>query len=267
MKELAMLIAILKKISPAYFAVTGVVFIVVVPAIIIAAFPHDGLAKSMTRTELPVGGTAVLFTLAGAFWLARPLGKQSGHWPDPKAAHKELCRRAGQVSMLAALAIYFTAGLGVTVAYQGWGACEGYLREHILDGFGCVAFFAAGWSQLERHPRQVPAAEQLSKATIMLSAATAGIAAAAAFVAGGVHLDIGLIAVVGFGYGCFIWGCITSRFGLLEFALKKRGGRGAINQEYGRAVQEYLPRSATLVSGGTMAKPAPPAAAAVDTAG
>jgi hypothetical protein len=101
----------------------------------------------------------------------------------------------------------------------------------------------------------------------MLSAATAGIAAAAAFVAGGVHLDIGLIAVVGFGYGCFIWGCITSRFGLLEFALKTRGGRGAINQEYGRAVQEFLPRSATLVRGGRMTKPAPPAASASDAVG
>lgn len=257
----------LKKISPAYFAFIGLVLVVVMPAIIIVTFPHDGLARSMTRTELPVGATAVLFALAGAFWLARPLGKQSGHWPDSKAAHKELCRRAGQVSMLAALAIYFTAGLGVTVAYQGWGACEGYLRAHLLDGFGCVAFFAAGWSQLEKHPRRVPAAEQLSKATIMLSAATAGIAAAAGFVAGGVHLDIGLIAVVGFGYGCFIWGCITSRFGILEFALKRRDGRGEINEEYGRAVQAYLPRSATLVPGGSTTKPAPAAAPASDAVG
>ncbi len=236
----------LKKISPAYFALTGALIIVVMPIIIITRCPQDGLAKSMTRTELPVAAAAVLFALVGTFWLARPLGKQSGHFPGPEAAHKELCRRAGQVSTLAALAIYFTAGLGVTVAYQRWGACEGYLREHILDGFGCAAFFAAGWSQLERHPGQQAApAEQLSEATIMLSAATAGIAAAAAFVAGGIHLDVGLIAVVGFGYGCFIWGCITTRFGLLEHALKKRSDRGKVNEHYGPAVQAYLPQSAT----------------------
>lgn len=235
----------LKKISPVYFALAGTLIIVVMPIIVVARFPQDGMAKSMTRTELPVVATALLFTLAGSFWLAWPLGKQAGHWPDYEAAHKELCRRAGHVSMLAALAIYFTAGLGVTVASRG--SCETYLREHILDGFGCVAFFAAGWSQLDRHPGQqvTPAADQLSEATIMLSVATAGIAAAAAFAAGGIHLDVGLIAVVGFGYGCFIWGWITSRFGLLEHALKKRNGRGKVNKEYGQALHAYLPQSAT----------------------
>src|SRR5215469_5581993 len=103
MKELAMM----KKISPAYFASAGALIIVVMPIIVIASFPQDGLAKSMIRTDFAVVAAALLFVLAGSFWLARPLGKQAGHWPDYKEAHKELCRRAGQVSMLAALAIYF----------------------------------------------------------------------------------------------------------------------------------------------------------------
>lgn len=187
---------------------------------------------------------AVLFALAGAFWLARPLGRD---WPNDETARKELHRRCGQVSMLAALAVYFAAGLGVTVTYQkgGWGADESYLRMHILDGFGCVAFFAAAWSQLEdRHT--------LARATMLLTVATAGTAAAAAFVAEGSLLDVALMAVMGVVYGWSVWGYITYR-------LRRAAAKRSDTDRYGLAIQTSISqlRFKRVVPVGTPGAPEP----------
>jgi hypothetical protein len=169
------------------------------------ALPHDGLMKTLlTSTAYIAGPVAAAFAIFGSFWLAWPLSTslESEDCYKAEAALELYRRRRAQVSMMAALLIYYAAGLGMTVASHGWSASESYLRDHILDGFGCAAFFAVGWSQMERHA---------NRGTGLLSAATAGIAAAAAFQAHGTSGDVALLAGLGWVYGLFIWGYITGK--------------------------------------------------------
>lgn len=166
--------------------------------------------KALFITGLIGGLTANAFKNIGLPWLEGPLVKslEPGDHHEAKEALEKYHRRRMQASMAAALVTYFAAGLGVTIAYHGggsaWVACVKYLRAHLLDGFGCAGFFTVGWSQMDRHSKW---------ADELLSLATAGIAAAAAFVAGGTSTDVVVISFLGYVFGYRIWGSITRHLG------------------------------------------------------
>ena len=154
-----------------------------------------------------IGTLAGVMGFAVAFWVSFRLSNLYGPMGQlPRAAEVEAALRRYElrrdtVSTLVALVTYFIAGLWVTVSYKGgWPAVEGYLRAHLMDGFGYALFFALGWKQLERHA---------ARALRLFGLATAVVAAGAAFAAGGSWLQINLAAALGLLFGQYMWEIIT----------------------------------------------------------
>jgi tetratricopeptide (TPR) repeat protein len=154
-----------------------------------------------------IGTLAGVMGFAVAFWVSfrlntlyGPMG-QLPRAPEVEAALHRYELRRDTVSALVALVTYFIAGLWITVSYKGgWPAVEGYLRAHLMDGFGYALFFALGWKQLERHA---------ARALRLFGLATAVVAAGAAFTAGGSWLQINLAAALGLLFGQYMWEIIT----------------------------------------------------------
>jgi tetratricopeptide (TPR) repeat protein len=154
-----------------------------------------------------IGIAAGVLGFAAVFWVSFRLSTLNGSMGErPRAAEVEAALRRYElrrdtVSTLVALVTYFVASLWVTVSYKGgWPAVEGYLRAHLMDGFGYALFFALGWKQLERHA---------AWALRLFGLATAAVAAGAAFTAGGSWLQVNLAAALGLLYGQYMWAIIT----------------------------------------------------------
>lgn len=223
LKELAML----KKNY-----IFAALLIVAAPAV--ASVMFHGLARALAISVFIAGVAAWVFAVVGSSWLQGPYARslEPGDGHEAGAALEKYHQRRTQVSMLAALVIYFGAGLGVTVAYHGWSAWEGYLRLHILDGFGCAGFFAVGWSQMDRDfQRGNRLLSPAAASTLLLTTATASIAAAAAFVAEVALVDVLLIGVLGWVYGYFVWDSITRDL-----------HRTLTVARYGRKIRDFVAR-------------------------
>lgn len=112
--------------------------------------------------------------------------------------------RRSALSLLTALLIYYAPALYVTVLHHGWPMVDGYLRGHLFDGFGCAAFFAIGWARLTHNPEY---------AAWVLITLSGGIAAAAAYVAGGNWEDILLASLIVVLAGWHFWHEVVDTIG------------------------------------------------------
>jgi len=153
---------------------------------------HNGISTSSLNSWYVIA-IPIALAIFGMIWLTWPVFNLTGAKGVARIefVHRRYETRRDNFSALVALVAYYVPGLWITVSiHGGWDAVGEYLRAHLLDGFGCAAFFAMGWRQLDRHT---------GKALLWFDIATAGIAAASTYIAGGnahVVIVVGLVAFV-----------------------------------------------------------------------
>jgi hypothetical protein len=162
---------------------------------------HNGVSTSSLNSWYVLAVPVVLAGF-GLFWIAWPMfGLRGSHGTERiEFMQRRYEARRNNFSALVALVAYYGPGLWITVSLYGGGAVGGYLRAHLLDGFGCAAFYAVGWRQLDLNAR---------RALVWFNLATGGIAAASAYIAGGNTHVVIVTGLVVFVLANLMWGIIT----------------------------------------------------------
>jgi hypothetical protein len=202
---------------------------------------HGGAATDHELLIIFIGGIAAVLGYGIAIWLMLGVSNLYVHGqpPPPEKVEAALRRyevRRDTVSTLVALVTFFIAGLWVTVSRGGWAAVEGYLRAHLMDGFGYALFFVLGWKQMERHA---------GWALNLFGLATAIVAAGSAFTAGGTWTQTLLAAGLGLLFGQYMWQIIA------RFA-------GSAARDARVLLQQLRAQQALAADGGGRAAPAEP---------
>jgi 8-oxo-dGTP pyrophosphatase MutT (NUDIX family) len=102
-------------------------------------------------------------------------------------------RRQGRLCVAAALVSYFGPALVFVVVHHGWEQIEPYLRGHLFDAFGCAALYTLAFRQFRLPWPQIQLAKyawrwlniRVQLSAMQLTLASAAIAAASVFTAGG----------------------------------------------------------------------------------
>lgn len=173
----------------------------------------------------------VALAIFGVIWLTWPVFSLTGAKGVARIefVHRRYETRRDNFSALVALVAYYAPGLWITVSIHGWDAVGEYLRAHLLDGFGCAAFFTVGWRQLDRHT---------GKALLWFNIATAGIAAASTYIAGGDAHVVMVVGLVTFVLANLMWGFVTGFSGRVDDHVKlclEEATGAEPNAESGRA--------------------------------
>lgn len=184
------------------------------------AVASQGSQTATIEAYLTFGGLLTAGLIAGllcAAWLRAPL-KRGGYAPDERQVRFE--RRRSSLCLAVALLLYYAAALPVVIIQSGWAALGPYLRGHLFDGFGCAALLTVAWSQLARPmPRRLrPANVRIAAAKFLLPLASAAIAAAAAYVAGGSWTAILTAFCAAYVFGHNFWGAVVDTTGQVEIS-------------------------------------------------
>jgi 8-oxo-dGTP pyrophosphatase MutT (NUDIX family) len=139
----------------------------------------------------------------------RITGHRSGHWLAPRDEKHPgrrmppIERRQGRLCIVAALVSYYGAAITFVAVHDGWSQVESHLRDHLLDAFGCAALYALVFRQFRQPEPRLQPTDQIWRlltgwldigiqlAAIQLTLASAAIAAASVFSAGGSFQEVG----------------------------------------------------------------------------
>lgn len=163
------------------------------------------------------GPEIIIVAEAALTYGGRIAGHRSGHWLSPRDAEHPggrlppIERRQGRLCVAAALVSYYGAAVTFVAVHDGWSQIESHLRDHLLDAFGCAALYALVFRQFRKPKSRVQPTDRtwrwltgwldigIQLAAIQLTLASAAIAAASVFSAGGNFEDVcfaGLLATL-----------------------------------------------------------------------
>jgi hypothetical protein len=159
-----------------------------------------------------VAGMILGFT-AGS-WIVAPLANTSKAEEYRQRVSEQRERRT---CLIVALLCYYIPALIIVGLHAGMAGILPYLRDHLLDGFGCSALFVLALAPLrlpvaeasEQYKPGLAAVGQAARASLLLTGGSVAIACSAAWIAGGAW---SAVLVAG---GCtivaaqFFWGFVS----------------------------------------------------------